>query len=75
MAAAGMARSGERRSSRTVTEYGVLREMILDGAATDAIRLAAKEQGMRSLRDAGLLAIFDGVTTVEEVLRETIEVF
>ncbi len=52
-----------------------LREMILDGAATDAIRLAAKEQGMRSLRDAGLLAIFDGVTTVEEVLRETIEVF
>ena len=52
-----------------------LREMILDGAATDAIRLAAKEQGMRTLRDAGLLAIFDGVTTVEEVLRETLDVF
>ncbi len=52
-----------------------LREMILDGAATDAIRSAAREQGMRSLRDAGLLAIFDGVTTVEEVLRETIDVF
>jgi type IV pilus assembly protein PilB len=52
-----------------------LREMILDGAATDQIRLAAKEQGMRTLRDAGLLAIFDGVTTVEEVLRETIDVF
>jgi type IV pilus assembly protein PilB len=52
-----------------------LREMILDGAATDEIRSAAKEQGMRTLRDAGLLAIFDGVTTVEEVLRETIDVF
>jgi type IV pilus assembly protein PilB len=52
-----------------------IREMILDGAATDEIRAAAKEAGMRSLRDAGLLAIFDGVTTVEEVLRETIEVF
>jgi type IV pilus assembly protein PilB len=52
-----------------------LREMVLDGAATDQIRTAAKEQGMRTLRDAGLLAIFDGVTTVEEVLRETIDVF
>jgi type IV pilus assembly protein PilB len=52
-----------------------MREMILDGAATDQIRTAAKEQGMRTLRDAGLLAIFDGVTTVEEVLRETIDVF
>jgi type IV pilus assembly protein PilB len=52
-----------------------LREMVLDGAATDQIRVAAREQGMRSLRDSGLLAIFDGVTTVEEVLRETIDVF
>jgi type IV pilus assembly protein PilB len=52
-----------------------MREMILDGAATDQIRTTAKEQGMRTLRDAGLLAIFDGVTTVEEVLRETIDVF
>jgi type IV pilus assembly protein PilB len=52
-----------------------IREMILEGAATDAIRTTAREQGMRSLRDAGLLAIFDGVTTVEEVLRETIDVF
>ena len=52
-----------------------LREMILDGAATDAIRTTGKEQGMRTLRDSGLLAIFDGVTTVEEVLRETIDVF
>ena len=27
---------------------------------------------MRPLREAGLLAIFDGETTVEEVLRETV---
>ena len=27
---------------------------------------------MRTLRESGLLAIFDGMTTVEEVLRETI---
>ena len=27
---------------------------------------------MRELRDSGLLKIFDGVTTIEEVVRETI---
>ncbi len=51
-----------------------LRELVMDGVATDEIRSVAKEQGMRSLRDAGLLSIFDGVTTVEEVLRETIDI-
>ncbi len=51
-----------------------IRELIMDGAATDQVRAVAKEQGMRSLRDSGLLAIFDGFTTVEEVLRETIDI-
>ena len=51
-----------------------VRELVMDGAATDEIRVVAKEQGMRSLRDSGLLAIFDGITTVEEVLRETIDI-
>jgi type IV pilus assembly protein PilB len=48
-----------------------LRQMIIDGASSDAIRAQARREGMRSLREAGLLAIFDGQTTVEEVLRET----
>lgn len=52
-----------------------IRELIMDGAPTDTIRIVAKEQGMRTLRDSGLLSIFDGITTVEEVLRETIDVF
>jgi len=51
-----------------------VRELIMEGAQTDKIRTVAREQGMRSLRDAGLLAIFDQLTSVEEVLRETIEV-
>jgi type IV pilus assembly protein PilB len=51
-----------------------LRELIMERAPTDRIRSVAKEQGMRSLRDSGLLAIFDQLTSVEEVLRETIEV-
>jgi type IV pilus assembly protein PilB len=52
-----------------------MRELIMDGVATDTVRQVAKEQGMRSLRQSGLLAIFDGLTSVEEVLRETIDVF
>ena len=45
--------------------------MIIQGASSDAIREQAQREGMRMLREAGLRAIFDGVTTVEEVLRET----
>jgi type IV pilus assembly protein PilB len=50
-----------------------LRQMILDGASSDALRTQARREGMRTLRESGLLAIFDGMTTVEEVLRETIQ--
>lgn len=48
-----------------------LRDLIMSGASTDQIRRAAKEEGMRTLRESGLLAIFDGHTTIEEVARET----
>ena len=46
--------------------------MVIDEASSDALRTQARREGMRTLREAGLLAIFDGQTTVEEVLRETI---
>jgi len=48
-----------------------IRTMMMDGESTERIREVARRQGMRALRDAGLLAIYDGLTTVEEVLRET----
>ncbi len=48
-----------------------VRQMVLDGASADQLREQARREGMRTLRESGLLAIFDGVTTVEEVLRET----
>lgn len=54
----------------TVTER--IRELIMDNVPTSRIREAALEEGMRTLRDSGLVAIFDGVTTIEEVVRETI---
>ncbi|MCU0865278.1 MAG: GspE/PulE family protein [Planctomycetes bacterium] len=49
-----------------------LREMILQGASTTALQAAAVENGLVTLRENGLQAVFDGTTTVEEVLRETI---
>ncbi len=50
-----------------------LRQLIMDGAPTADIRNRSRTEGMRTLRESGLLAIYDGITTVEEVLRETIE--
>jgi type IV pilus assembly protein PilB len=49
-----------------------LRNMIMDNASTAELRNGAKEDGMRTLRDSGLLHIFDGVTTIEEIVKETI---
>ena len=48
-----------------------LREQILELAPLERLRRTAREQGMRTLRESGLAAIFDGWTTVEEVVRET----
>ncbi len=49
-----------------------LKELIMKNASTEQIRHVAREQGMRTLRESGLLAIFDGHTTIEEVVRETL---
>jgi type IV pilus assembly protein PilB len=48
-----------------------IREMILDRASTSEIRQKAVEQGMLTLRQDGLIKIQRGITTIEEVLRET----
>ncbi|MFT5232476.1 MAG: type IV pilus assembly protein PilB [Candidatus Krumholzibacteriia bacterium] len=48
-----------------------LRELILDRASTTEIRHMAVKQGMLTLRNDGLIKVAKGVTTLEEVLRET----
>ncbi|MEZ6095674.1 MAG: ATPase, T2SS/T4P/T4SS family [Pirellulaceae bacterium] len=50
-----------------------LRELILRNASADEIRESARQKGMRLLRDAGMQFAFEGKTTVEEVIRETIQ--
>ena len=48
-----------------------IRLLITERAPTLVIKNRAMEQGMRTLRDDGLRAIFNGDTTVEEVLKYT----
>ena len=48
-----------------------IRELINNRAPTLTIKQKALEQGMRSLRDDGLRAIFDGNSSIEEVLKYT----
>jgi len=50
-----------------------LREIVLDRGTTTEIRQAAIEEGMLTLRRDGLRQVEKGVTTIEEVLRETAE--
>jgi len=50
-----------------------LRDLIMREASTAVIRDEARKRGMGSLRDSGLRAIYDGLTTIDEVVRETIE--
>ena len=49
-----------------------LRDQIVKHASTQILRHESKKRGMRTLRTSGLMAIYDGVTTIEEVVRETI---
>lgn len=49
-----------------------LREMILSGASAFELRQRAIQSGMLTLRASGLQKIRDGVTTIDEVMRETV---
>lgn len=48
-----------------------VRELITKKAPTLVLKQKAIENGMRTLRDDGLRCIFDGLTTIEEVLKYT----
>jgi type IV pilus assembly protein PilB len=49
-----------------------LRELIMRHASSSLLRQEAIKRGMRTLRDAGLSSIYDGQTTIEEVVKETV---
>ncbi len=49
-----------------------IRELMLGRASAAQIRMSAQRSGMRTLRDAGIQKIYAGLTTIEEVMRETL---
>jgi type IV pilus assembly protein PilB len=49
-----------------------IRDLILSGGTAIDIKKKAAESGMINLRRSGLIKIKDGVTTIEEVVRETV---
>jgi type IV pilus assembly protein PilB len=49
-----------------------IREMVLTGASAIELKNRASEEGMISLRGSGLRKLKAGLTTVEEVVRETV---
>ena len=52
-----------------------IRKLVFENANEDEIRQSALDAGMVTLRDSGIRRILDGTTTVEEILRSTVEDF
>ncbi|MDO8304041.1 MAG: GspE/PulE family protein, partial [Sedimentisphaerales bacterium] len=48
-----------------------MRNLIMNHASTNVLRASAKKAGMRMLRENGLAAIYEGLTTIDEVVKET----
>lgn len=48
-----------------------IRQLIVEGASADVLRAKALENGMKSLRQSGIIKILEGRTSVEEVLTTT----
>jgi type IV pilus assembly protein PilB len=49
-----------------------IRDLILHNAPVAGLAVAAKTNGMKTLRQAGLIKVLEGTTTIEEVLRVTV---
>ena len=48
-----------------------IRDLIMNQASTNVLRSAGLKNGMRLLRDNGLAAIYDGITTIDEIAKGT----
>jgi len=48
-----------------------MRDLVMEQASTNVLRTAAQKAGMKLLRDNGLMAIYNGITTIDEIAKET----
>jgi general secretion pathway protein E len=60
---------GRRAIAELLVPNRAIDRLIFEGADDAAIERTAVEQGMRSIFDSGLLAVVEGDTTIEEVVR------
>lgn len=56
----------------TMVMNDALREMVMQRKSTSELRREAVKNGMRTLREAGMMAIYEGTTSLDEVVKETI---
>ena len=49
-----------------------LRDLVMQQASTAVLQTESRKRGMRTLRESGLLALYEGQTTIDEIVRETI---
>ena len=48
-----------------------IRDLIMNQASTNVLRTAGLKAGMRLLRENGLATIYDGITTIDEIVKGT----
>ena len=49
-----------------------IRDLVMNQASTSVLRVAAQKNGMKLLRDNGMKLIYDGISTIDEIVKETI---
>tara|TARA_R110002073_G_scaffold239285_1_gene400531 strand:+ start:22020 stop:23750 length:1731 start_codon:yes stop_codon:yes gene_type:complete len=72
-AAVGGGYKGRMALFEIMTLDDEMRELMMNEASTAVLRNSARKKGMRTLRQSGLMALYEGYTTIDEVVRETIE--
>ncbi|MEO1007606.1 MAG: ATPase, T2SS/T4P/T4SS family [Planctomycetota bacterium] len=72
----GDAQHGGYRGRMALFEIMVMddtiRDMVMNEESLSLVREHARTRGMRTLRESGLLAIYEGQTSIDEVVRETL---
>ncbi len=48
-----------------------IRDLVMNQASTNVLRVAAQKAGMKLLRENGLAKIYDGITTIDEIVKST----
>ena len=70
-ACSGSGYSGRQGLYEVMPMTPELRRMILQGSSTDELKQTAVAEGMITLRDDGMLKVRKGITTLDEVIKET----